>query len=95
MNVVSDIVPGQVNRYGEIARTAGFPRHARRVSESVCRSPDSLPRHRVVCSDRTLAFERGSVLHNEQKALLLEEGVKWRDEKVVLLDDKIDRDRMI
>ena len=83
--------------YGEVARAAGFPRHARMVSKAMCRASGPLPWHRVVRSDRTLAFEIGCEAYNEQKALLEEEGVSMINGRVVPLnaDETIDLDELI
>ena len=83
--------------YGEVARAAGFPGHARMVSKAMSRSAAPLPWHRVVKSDRTLAFGVGSDAYNRQKRLLAKEGVSMKDGKVVPLesDDAADLDRLI
>ena len=83
---VSSIKIGRVMSYGQVARLAGYPRHARMVSKAMSRSAESLPWHRVVKSDRTLAFEAGSDAFNKQKELLEKEGVQFIGEKVVPLD---------
>jgi len=74
--IVAGIRPGQVMGYGEVARAAGYPRHARMVSRAMSRSPDPLPWYRVVRSNRTLAFEPGSEYYEKQKRLLEKEGVR-------------------
>lgn len=83
---VSSIVAGHVMSYGEVARAAGFPRHARMVSKAMGRSTTALPWYRVVRSDRTLAFKPGSEAYNKQRALLEQEGVQFLNGKVVQLD---------
>lgn len=95
--VVSNISPGHVMSYGEVARTAGFPGHARMVSKAMGRCAEPLPWHRVVKSDRTLAFEPGSAPYNEQKALLKKEGVPMANGKVISRDpaDTVDLDKLI
>ena len=95
--VVSAIAPGHVMSYGEVARAAGFPRHARMVSKAMCRSPKPLPWHRVVRSDRTLAFKPGSEAYEKQKALLGEEGVAMINGRVVPIepDEPVDLDKLI
>lgn len=75
-DIVSNIKPGRVMSYAEVARAAGFPRHARMVSKAMARSYTQLPWYRVVRSDRTLAFEVGSKAYLKQKALLEKEGVQ-------------------
>ena len=83
--------------YGEVARTAGFPRHARMVSKAMCRSTTPLPWYRVVRSDRTLAFDVGSESYNKQKGLLEKEGVSISNGKVVPLksNDTVDLDKLL
>ena len=81
--IVSSIAPGQVMSYGEVARVAGFPRHARMVSRAMSRCAAPLPWHRVVRSDRTLAFMAGSESYNMQKELLEKEGIQFIGGKVV------------
>jgi len=94
---VSSIRPGCVMSYGEVARAAGFPRYARMVSKAMCRSTVPLPWHRVVKSDRTLAFDVGSSAYNKQRRLLLLEGVKMVNGRVVPLesDKAVDLDRLL
>jgi len=82
---VSSIKSGRVMSYGQVARIAGYPRHARMVSKAMSRSAESLPWHRVVKSDRTLAFEVGSEAYIKQQDLLEKEGVKIIGGKVVPL----------
>lgn len=90
-DIVSSIKPGRVMGYGEVARAAGFPRHARMVSKAMSRSSVPLPWYRVVRSDRTLAFQLGSAAYNKQKSLLEREGVHIINGKVVPLEsDKFD-----
>ena len=95
--VVSAITPGDVMGYGEVARAAGFPRHARMVSKAMSRSPEPLPWFRVVRSDRTLAFEPGSDAYSKQRGLLEKEGVQFVDGKVVAVatDEAKDLDELI
>jgi len=81
--VVNNINIGRVMSYGEVARAAGYPRHARMVSKAMSRSPNALPWYRVVKSDRSIAFQVGSEHYQKQKKLLLNEGVKLVEGKVV------------
>ena len=83
--------------YGQVARLAGYPRHARMVSKAMSRSTGSLPWYRVVKSDRTLAFEVGSEAYNKQKELLEKEGVRFIAGKVVPLDvdEAVDLDKLL
>lgn len=90
--VVSRIASGRVMAYGEVARAAGYPRHARMVSKAMARSAEPLPWYRVVRSDRTLAFKVGSDAHDRQRSLLEKEGIQFVDGKVVLVDSGDDKD---
>ena len=94
---VSRIASGQVMSYGEVARAAGYPRHARMVSNAMSRSAESLPWYRVVRSDRTLAFEPGSDAYNKQLALLEDEGVQFINGKVIEVesDEANDLDKIV
>ena len=94
---VAAIKPGQVMSYGEVARAAGFPGHARMVSKAMSRSATPLPWHRVVKSDRTLAFAVGSEAYDRQKNLLQKEGVGMTNGKVMPREsiEDMDLDRLI
>ena len=95
--MVSSIKSGQVMSYGQIARAAGFPRHARMVSKAMSRSTETLPWHRVIKSDHTLAFVVGSKSYQKQKNLLEKEGVKFISGKVVPLysDERKNLDELL
>jgi methylated-DNA-protein-cysteine methyltransferase-like protein len=94
---VSSIKRGRVMSYGQVARIAGYPRHARMVSKALSRSADSLPWYRVVKSDRTLAFAVGSEAYNQQKELLEKEGIRFVAGKVVPVDadEAVDLDELL
>lgn len=94
---VSSIKRGRVMSYGQVARIAGYPRHARMVSKAMSRSADSLPWYRVIKSDRTLAFEVGSEAYNKQKELLEKEGVRFIAGRVVPVDadEAVDLDELL
>lgn len=96
-DIVSNVKPGRVMSYGEVARAAGFPRQARMVSKAMSRSDTSLPWYRIVRSDRTLAFEIGSEPYMKQKDLLEQEGVHIITGKVVPLesDDNVGLDKLL
>ncbi len=81
--VVADISPGRVLSYGDVARIAGFPRRARMIAGAMRRSPEDLPWHRVVRSNLTIAFEPGSEPYLTQEKLLVSEGVKIVNGKII------------
>jgi methylated-DNA-protein-cysteine methyltransferase-like protein len=94
---VAGIASGYIMSYGEVARAAGFPRHARMVSKALCRSATALPWHRVVRSDRTLAFETGSAAYIKQKELLEQEGLRVVKGKVIAPEpnEHVDLDKLL
>lgn len=79
---VQQIPAGKVASYGQIADLAGLPGRARLVGKALGFSPTPLPWHRVVRSNLTLAFAPGSAEAAEQSALLRQEGVLLRGQKV-------------
>ena len=89
---VSAIAHGSVMSYGAVARAAGYPRHARMVSKAMARSPAPLPWHRVIKSDRSLAFSIDSAPYNEQRRLLEKEGIRIINGKVVTSDTTTHKD---
>ena len=95
--VVANIKSGRVMGYGDVAKAAGFPRHARIVSKAMGRSDTLLPWYRVVRSDRTLAFEVGSKAYLKQKELLEKEGVRVNNRKVIprITEDVTDLDKLL
>lgn len=86
LTVVAQIPYGKVASYGQIARLAGLPKHARLVGY-VLKHLDAnsdLPWHRVVNSKgeiRSQSIESGL---NRQGQLLLEEGVMVSHQRVDL-----------
>ena len=80
--IVENIPYGQVMAYGEVARAAGFPRHARMVSRALSRSTKDLPWHRVIRSDNSLAFPNDSQHYKTQKSRLVDEGAVVLNGKV-------------
>ncbi|MDX1285375.1 MAG: MGMT family protein [Draconibacterium sp.] len=96
-DIVSSIKSGRVMSYGQVARAAGYPRHARMVSKAMSRSETPLPWYRVIRSNQTLAFEIGSAAFEKQKALLEEEGVQIINGKVIPLesDNDVELDKLL
>jgi len=84
--VVSEIPPGHVLTYGEVARLAGMPRMARRVSQALRRAPRGvrLPWHRVINAQGKISFPENSNGWQRQKDLLEQEGVVFLNSKVNL-----------
>ena len=62
-DAVSEIPPGRVKTYGEIARAIGCPRSYRAVGNALNKNPyiGKVPCHRVIRSDNTIGgFVKGS-----------------------------------
>ena len=74
---VLQIPPGKVASYGQIADLAGLPGRARLVGKALGYAPAqlALPWYRVIRSDRRLGFAPGSSQAEQQRMLLLNEGV--------------------
>lgn len=81
--------------YGEVAKAAGFPRYSRMVSGALGRSPEPLPWHRVVRSNRTLAFAAGSTSYHEQAQLLKQEGIRFDGLNIIEVDSDDSLDRLL
>ena len=84
--LVAAIPPGQVATYGQLARLAGYPGHARYVGTTLKHLPKgtTLPWFRVLRSSGELAFPTGSAAWKNQKVLLQAEGVSFMSGKVSL-----------
>jgi methylated-DNA-protein-cysteine methyltransferase related protein len=74
---VHAIPPGKVATYGQIARLAGYPSHARFVGTTLKNLPNgtTLPWYRVLKSSGELAFPPGTAHYKKQRELLAGEGV--------------------
>jgi len=84
--VVSEIPPGHVLTYGEVARLAGLPTAARRVSQALRQAPRGLklPWHRVINSQGKISFPVDSSGWIRQKDKLEAEGVVFLKGKINL-----------
>ena len=84
--VVSEIPAGHVLTYGEVARLAGLPKAARRVSQALRRAPRQmeLPWHRVINAQGKISFPENSSGWKRQKDRLEGEGIIFRNGKVNL-----------
>jgi len=84
--VVASIPKGKVTTYGQIAKLAGYPSHARYVGSTLKLLPSdtTLPWHRVVNAKGELAFPYDSEQYKRQKSLLEAEGIKFNGTKISL-----------
>lgn len=76
--VIRSLREGEVVTYGDIASDAGYPRMSRLVGRLLAITDDDLPWWRVVNSSGRLVPGN----EDEQRALLLAEGVAVRDGRV-------------
>jgi methylated-DNA-protein-cysteine methyltransferase related protein len=85
---VLKIPPGKVASYGQVADLAGLPGRARLVGKALGYAPPSLavPWFRVLRSDRRLAFAPGSGAAEQQRQLLLNEGVMLKNYRAAAQD---------
>lgn len=82
--VVDSIPRGRVATYGQVAREAGLPRHARLVGRTLATLPSgsTLPWHRVVNASGRLSQPRsGAAL---QRRRLAREGVRFTSGRIDL-----------
>ena len=74
--VVRRIPYGRVATYGQVARLAGYPRHARLVGYALAGLKDEeVPWHRVVNAAGKSSLPPGAQGADRQRARLAEEGV--------------------
>lgn len=81
---LSAIPKGNVVTYGDLAKMAGYPNHARYVGSVLKKLPTDteLPWHRVINGQGKISFPENSEAFNEQKKRLEEDGI-------VILGNKI------
>ena len=81
---VKQIPKGTVASYGDIAKLAGFPRHARHVSKALGAADRSLrlPWHRVIGANGKIAFTSDSDSFATQQYLLEQEGLVFNKGKI-------------
>ena len=76
---IESIPPGRVMTYGDVAEYVGV-RSARMVGRVLALDDGSVPWHRVLRADGSLAEH----LYSEQRQRLLAEGVRFRGDRVEL-----------
>ncbi|HTX73133.1 MAG TPA: MGMT family protein [Rectinemataceae bacterium] len=84
---VCRIPRGRVATYGQVARLAGIPGHARQVGYALHRLPDDsgLPWHRVINAAGRISLRSQDVGSARQRAMLEAEGVRFDREGRVSL----------
>ena len=78
-SVVNKIPPGRVATYGQVARLAGMPSHARFVGRTLSDLPSGtrLPWHRVVNASLRISRRADGAAVAAQRSLLEKEGVSF------------------
>jgi methylated-DNA-protein-cysteine methyltransferase-like protein len=87
--IVALIPYGRVATYGQIARLAGLPKHARLVGYALngLDTESDLPWHRVVNSQGKLSLQKmNEQAENIQKIKLEQEGIVFQNDKIRLKD---------
>ena len=86
--VVRRIPRGRVATYGQIARLAGYPGHARQVGYALHALPDGsrVPWHRVVNAEGRVSARAEPGFDCLQRTLLEEEGVSFDDRDRLALE---------
>ena len=75
---------GHTMSYGQIARLAGYPNHARQVGKTLKNLPKDtqLPWHRVINAQGKISFPQDSEQYNEQLKRLQNEGVAIKNGRI-------------
>ena len=82
LKTLSIVPSGYVISYGQLADLAGLPGKARLVGKCLKGSDVTTRWHRVIRADGKIAFPAGSELAEEQRSLLVSEGVVVRSHRV-------------
>jgi len=83
---VALIPKGKIATYGQVARLAGYPSHARYVGSTLKKLPKNskLPWFRVINAQGKISFPLGSDAYVRQYDLLTQEGIKFNNDKISL-----------
>ncbi|MGI6298218.1 MAG: MGMT family protein [Saccharofermentanales bacterium] len=86
--IVRKIPEGKVASYGQIAALAGNYRWARVVGYALhaCPGGSDIPCHRVVTKDGRVSTAFANWNPDIQRSMLESEGVKFRDDKVIMTE---------
>lgn len=77
-SIVKQIPVGKIATYGQIARLAGMPNHARQVGYALAASGDiNIPWQRVVNASGEISKRKNPDIENYQRMLLEAEGIKF------------------
>jgi methylated-DNA-protein-cysteine methyltransferase related protein len=84
--IVGRIPRGRVATYGQVARLAGLPGHARLVGFAMASLPDGtrVPWHRVVNAEGKCSLRRDGVGHFVQRERLKRERVRFQNGRIRL-----------
>ena len=86
IQVVGAIPRGKVCTYGQVAKLAGLPQHARYVGTVLKQLPphSKIPWHRVINSQGRLSFPAYSDKWHLQKSRLQQEGIEFTADRISL-----------
>ncbi len=77
-DVVRRIPAGRVATYGQVARLAGLPRHARQVGYALrALEDDAVPWHRVINAAGAISRRADPMFVDVQRQLLQAEGIEF------------------
>lgn len=96
-DVCSQIPQGKVATYGQLAKLVGKPKSARAVGMCMRKNPNVpvMPCHRVVASDGKLqGYSAGAGVFTKYQ-MLLDEGVKFNNDKVDLSQSQWQPEKVI
>ena len=81
-----EIPYGMVATYGQVARMAGYPNHARQVGYAMAALEDGsdVPWHRVINAKGMISIRSEGDCENYQQELLEQEGIIFKNDKVSL-----------
>ncbi|MGB5445590.1 MAG: MGMT family protein [Psychromonas sp.] len=84
--VVASIPKGSVTTYGQVAKLAGCPNHARYVGATLKNLPkdSKLPWHRVINAKGEISFPVNSDAYQRQRLRLEAEGIIFNATKISL-----------
>lgn len=85
--LIGQIPAGKVTTYGELAKLAGYPNHARYVGGLLKNLPKDtkLPWHRVINASGQISFPYQSEAYKTQHTKLTVEGVIFKGRKISLI----------
>ncbi|MEX2365787.1 MAG: MGMT family protein [Pseudohongiellaceae bacterium] len=84
--IIASVPRGKVATYGQVAKLAGLPGHARYVGYTLKRLPadSKLPWYRIINARGEISFVKGSAAYHRQRDRLEAEGVEFAGDRIPL-----------